>query len=112
VNGKDAGPTDGGEGQVVLRVHRVRGEVVVAACDAELVETDVRLGQRSIRISASFYGSIAVSREEFLRHVSSGTIVNLLGQRTVAWAQDAGLLAPDGTGELAGIPHAEIFQVP
>ena len=77
MNGKDAGTSDGAEGQVVLRVHRVRGEVVVAACDAELVETDVRLGQR-----------------------------------TVTWAQDAGLLAPDGIGELAGIPHAEIFQVP
>ena len=99
-------------GQVVLRVHRVRGEVVVAACDAELVETEVKLGQRAIKISSSFYGITAVSTDEFLREVRRGTIVNLLGPRAVAWAESAGLIAPGGTGTLGGIPHAEIVQMP
>lgn len=99
-------------GEVVLRVHRVRGEVVVAACDAELVETEVRLGRRAIKISSSFYGVTVVSTEEFLREVRRGTIVNLLGARTVSWAEAAGLLSPGGTGTLGGIPHAEIVQMP
>ncbi len=107
-------PSFGGpaHGQVVLRVHRVRGEVVVAACDAELVDTEVKLGQRAIKISSYFYGITAVSPPEFLREVRRGTIVNLLGPRTVSWAESAGLLAPGGTGTLGGIPHAEIVQMP
>ncbi len=105
-------PGSRGPGQVVLRVHRVRGEVVVAACDAELVETEVKLGQRAIKISSSFYGVTAVSAEEFLREVRRGTIVNLLGPRAVSWAESAGLIAPGGTGTLGGIPHAEIVQMP
>ncbi|EQD69980.1 protein containing DUF424 [mine drainage metagenome] len=105
-------PSTGAPGQVVLRVHRVRGEVVVAACDAELVETEVKLGQRAIKISSSFYGVTAVSAEEFLREVRRGTIVNLLGPRAVSWAESAGLIAPGGTGTLGGIPHAEIVQMP
>jgi uncharacterized protein len=100
-----------GPGAVVLRIHRVRGEVVVAACDSELLETEVRVGKTSVKISSHFYGRIAVSEEEFVSHVRRGTIVNLLGERAVSWAVRAGLLSADGAGTLGGLPHAEIIEV-
>lgn len=99
-------------GRVVLRVHRVRGEVVVAACDSELVETELKVGQSPVKISSHFYGRIAVSEEEFVAQVRRGTIVNLLGERTVGWAVKAGLLSSEGAGSLGGVPHAEIVDLP
>lgn len=99
-------------GEVVLRVHRVRGEVVVAACDSELLETEVKVGRTPVKISSHFYGRIAVNEDEFVAHVRRGTIVNLLGERTVGWAVRAGLLSPDGAGSLGGVPHAEIVEIP
>lgn len=98
-------------GGVVLRIHRVRGEVVVAACDSELLETEVNVGRTPVKISSHFYGRISVNEEEFVAQVRRGTIVNLLGERTIGWAVRAGLLAEEGAGSLGGVPHAEIVEL-
>lgn len=96
---------------IVMRVHRVRAEVVVAACDAELIGTELPLGPKGgkVRISADFYGERPVSREELVWAIRKGTVVNLLGHRVLAVAQEEGLVAADGCGTLGGVPHAEIF---
>jgi len=97
----------------VMRVHRVRAEVVVAACDADLVGRDLPVGSagRSVRVSSQFYGERPVSADELVRALKQATIANLLGARTIALAQSEGLVAPGGTGLLGGVPHAEIFSV-
>lgn len=98
-------------GRVVLRIHRVRGETVVAACDSELIDRELRVGKSSVKVSSHFYGRITVSEEEFVSHVRQGSIVNLLGERTITWAIRAGLLHPDAARPLDGVPHAEIVEL-
>ncbi|MGP8071549.1 MAG: DUF424 family protein [Thermoplasmata archaeon] len=104
---------DGAAEAFVMRVHRVRAEFVVAACDAELVGREVPVGNagRTVKISADFYGERHVSREELLWALQRATIANLLGARTLALAEESGFIAPGGSGDLGGIPHAEIFAV-
>ncbi|MCI4335342.1 MAG: DUF424 family protein [Thermoplasmata archaeon] len=102
------------ESGIVMRVHRVRSEMVVAACDAELVDRDLPVGAsgRTVRITAYFYGERRVEREELLFHLRRATIVNLLGERVCRLAVEEGLLDAEGTGTLGGVPHAEIITVP
>ncbi len=97
---------------IVMRVHRVRAEVVVAACDAELLGRELPLGRGSqrVKVSPQFYGERRVPREELVWAIQHGTIVNLLGTTVCRIAQEAGLLARDRTGTLGGVPHAEIFS--
>jgi hypothetical protein len=97
----------------VMRVHRVRTEFVVAACDAELLGRDLPVGDagRTVRISSQFYGERRVSREELLWALERATIANLLGARVLRLAEEGGYLAPGGTGTLGGVPHAEIFSM-
>lgn len=98
-------------GGIVMRVHRVRTEFVVAACDAELVGQDLPIGTsgRTVRISSHFYGERTVSEEELVWALKRATVANLLGVRTLAVAQAGGFVAPGGAGDLGGVPHAEIF---
>lgn len=95
----------------VMRIHRVRAEFVVAACDAELIGQELPVGSsgRTVRISSQFYGERKVSREELLWALERATIANLLGARVLRLAEEKGLVAPGGTGTLGGVPHAEIF---
>lgn len=99
---------------VVMRVHRVRAEFVVAACDEELVGRDLPIGSsgRTVKISSQFYGERAVTREEIVWALKRATVVNLLGPRAVAIGVDEGFVGPDGTGTLGGVPHAEVFTIP
>jgi uncharacterized protein len=97
----------------VMRVHRVRSEFVVAACDAELVGRDLPVGEagRTVRISGQFYGERRVTPEELLWALERATIANLLGERVLRLAREGGFVGPGGTGTLGGVPHAEIFAL-
>ncbi len=97
----------------VMRVHRVRAEFVVAACDAELVGRELPIGDRgrTVTVSGQFYGERRVDREELLWALKRATVANLLGARVLRLAQDEGLVAPGGAGTLGGVPHAEIFAM-
>jgi len=96
-----------------MRIHRVRAEFVVAACDAELIGRDLPIGDagRTVRISAQFYGERRVTREELLWALERATVANLLGTRVLQLAEERGLVAPGGSGTLGGVPHAEIFSM-
>lgn len=98
-------------GAIVMRVHRVRGEVVVAACDGELLGTSLHVGKTLVPVSDQFYGRRVVTREEFELFIGQGTIVNLLGARTLDWARRAGLIDEGAVGTLGGVPHAEIVSM-
>ncbi|MCI4337007.1 MAG: DUF424 family protein [Thermoplasmata archaeon] len=98
---------------IVMRVHRVRSEIVLAACDEELLGQQLPVGNagRTVAITSQFYGERRVSEEEFVLAARRATIVNLLGARVLAAAEREGLVSPGGAGTLGGIPHAEIFTV-
>ncbi|HYA70985.1 MAG TPA: DUF424 family protein [Thermoplasmata archaeon] len=98
---------------VVMRVHRVRSEFVVAACDADLLGRDLPVGEkgRTVKVSAQFYGERRVTRDELLWALERATIANLLGERVLRLAVEGGFVTPEGTGTLGGVPHAEIFAI-
>lgn len=102
-----------GDDGVVMRVHRVRTEFVVAACDAELLGRELPVGEqgRTVKVSPQFYGDRRVSREELLWALERATIANLLGERVLRLAAEGGFVTAEGTGSLGGIPHAEIFSM-
>ncbi len=105
--------TDGGGDGFVMRIHRVRAEFVVAACDAELVGQELPLEQGSgkVKITSHFYGERRVTKEELLWALERATVANLLGRRVLKVAQDGGHVDPRATTTLGGVPHAEIFAM-
>jgi uncharacterized protein len=101
------------DGGFVMRVHRVRAEVVVAACDAELIGRELPVGERgrTVTVSSQFYGERKVSREELVFALARATIANLLGDRVLRLAVEEGYVAPGTAGELGGVPHAQIVSM-
>lgn len=98
---------------VVMRIHRVRGEVVLAACDEELLGRDLPVGTsgRTVKVTSQFYGERVVQPEELRFALHRCTIANLLGPRVLAEAEREGVIAPGGHGLLGGVPHAEIIAM-
>jgi hypothetical protein len=100
-------------GGIVMRIHRVRSEVVLAACDEELVGQKLPVGNagRSVTVTSQFYGERVVAVEELRWALHRCTIANLLGARVLAEAEHEGVLAPGAHGLLGGVPHAEIIAM-
>ena len=100
-------------GGIVMRLHRVRSEMVLAACDEELLGTALPVGKagRTVTVSPQFYGERVVSAEELRWALHRCTIANLLGARVLAEAEREGVIGPGGHGTLGGVPHAEIITM-
>ncbi len=97
-----------------MRIHRVRAEVVVAACDAELLGRELPVGEqgRTVKVSSHFYGEREVSVEELLWALERATVANLLGERVLRIAREHGHVGDGATSQLGGVPHAEIVAMP
>ncbi len=100
-------------GGIVMRIHRVRAEFVVAACDADLLGRELPVGSngRTVKVSGDFYGEREVSVEELLWALERATVANLLGPRVLKIAAEHGHVVAQATTELGGVPHAEIFAL-
>ena len=96
---------------VSVRTVRSGKEVVVAACDSELLGKTVTRGNTRVHIHPSFYGGKLLSLEEAIAEVCSGTSVNLVGERIVNQAIEAGIVHPEAVIYLSGVPYALIVKI-
>ena len=93
---------------ISMRIYRRRGEVVLAACDRELLGQKFEDGDMQLHVSKSFYYESYVSEQTFLNSMKIATIANLTGKRVIEIATKAGYIDADSVIRIAGIPHAQM----
>ena len=94
-----------------VKIHHSRtGEVVVAVCDEELIGKTLTLqGGISVNVSKVFYGGVLIEVEELEKYIKQGTIINLLGHKSVEMVVKMGLAKQDAIIKIDGIPHLQIY---
>jgi len=94
-----------------LRVHHSHCDVLVAACDRELLGKTLRKDDVELEVSPRFYGDTLVEKQELLETLRGATVANLMGDEVVKAAQEAGLVDQKNTLRVCGIKHAQIVVV-
>ena len=102
-----------GSGKVYVRVIKIRGEVLVAACDEELLGKCFVDRERGLRLEVkeSFYKGEIMDARESVNLIRKASIANLVGPRIVREALNFGLIKPKAIIEIGGIPHAQIVKM-
>ncbi|MCA1813695.1 MAG: DUF424 family protein [Halobacteriales archaeon] len=90
------------------KVYRQGREVVVAACDQDLVGQELRDGKLRLKVTEAFYGTDSVSSQDLVQQLRVCTIANLVGHRVVALAMEQGLIAESNVLWIGGVPHAQL----
>jgi hypothetical protein len=93
-----------------MKVYRKGGDVLVAACDEDLLGQTFREGEIRITVG-SFYEGERVTPEAFLRHLALATIGNFVGRITVRVAREGGYLDEGCELFIAGVPHAQMVRI-
>ncbi len=93
-----------------MKVYTRGPEVLVAACDADLMGKTLSQGELKLHVS-SFYDGDSVDSDEFLEQLKAATIGNLVGKVTVETAKRAGMIEDDGIMWIDGVPHAQLFVI-
>lgn len=91
-----------------FHVHRSGREVLLAACDEEIVGREFRDGRLRIKVVEAFYGSDRIGPEELALRLRTCTIANLVGERVVSPAVEHGFVAEERVLRIAGVPHAQM----
>jgi len=96
---------------VYVKVFTVDHEVLVAACDKEVLGRIFREGNVILHVSEEFYKGVLVTLDEALDRIKEATIANLVGKNIVSKAIEEGLVHPDAVIYVSNVPHAQIVRM-
>ena len=91
-----------------LKIYRVRGEVLVAVCDSDIVGKTFREGDIKIEVKESFYGERDVGEEEVKRALMMATIANITGKKAVELAIRLGIVDRENVLKIGECWHAQM----
>jgi hypothetical protein len=92
---------------IKIRIYRKGNEVLLAACDSELMGKSFEDGELRLKVS-SFYDGVEVDREGFLNGLRFATIANFVGERVVGIAIEEGFVDRERVIRIQGVPHAQM----
>jgi hypothetical protein len=91
---------------ISVKIYRAGKEVVVAACDAELLGKKFRSGRLKIEVN-DFYRGELVSESHFEKMLSDMTIGNFVGERTIGICTAMDLVDKRNVLTIGKVKHAQ-----
>ena len=96
---------------IYVRLHQAADDIILAACDEEVLGKTFTGDGVKITVSERFYNGELVSEETFIQLMSSVTIMNLVGERAIALAMEQGHVSEDGILDIGGVKHAQVVKL-
>ena len=90
-----------------VKLHPAGRDIILAACDSELIERTFTEGDISITVHREFYGGVLVDEAGLITHMRSATILNLVGERCITVAEGMGWVERSNSITIEGIEHAQ-----
>ncbi|MEM4702600.1 MAG: DUF424 family protein [Archaeoglobaceae archaeon] len=89
----------------------MKGEILVAVCDSELVGKVFRDGNLKLEVKESFYGEKEFGEKEVAEALKKATIANITGEKAINLAIKLGIVEKEKVLHISGCPHAQMVLV-
>jgi hypothetical protein len=96
---------------ISVKVRTCGREVLVAACDQDLLGQTFRSEKLKIHVSRDFYEGQTCDEEILVERLRMATIANLVGRRTVDAAIRHGFIDPECVLLIGDVPHAQMARM-
>jgi len=96
---------------MILCVHKRGNNIIVAACDDNLLGKTFKCGELKIHVSEKFYGEETCEENELIAALRRCTSANLIGKKTIDIAIKAGFINPEGVIMIGKVPHAQMYRI-
>lgn len=96
---------------ISVKVYVKDSEVLLAACDEELLDRTFRSDGMRLTVSRTFYHKETVNEEMLKEMMITATSMNLVGERTISVARELGLISEKGTLAIEGVEHAQVVRM-
>jgi hypothetical protein len=99
-------------GDILVNVHDSY-RWVVAICDKDLIGRQLIEGERALDLSGNFFKGVEMSDEEVFEEISrcvdEDATFNIVGERSIRLALEAGIIFPEGVMRIEGVPFALVL---
>ena len=96
---------------ISIKVYKQGDDLVIGACDEQLLGKTFRDGKLQIDVSKNFYDGDRITTKTLEKFLTDATIANLVGKETIACAVKLGLIDPNCILRIKGIPHAQMIRM-
>jgi hypothetical protein len=94
---------------ITAKFHKTGFEIILAACDSELLGTTLEDGKIKIAVNEGFFGNEEFTPDEFRGMLARATSANLVGKSVVDIAIEEGCVLPEAVATVKEIPYAMFF---
>jgi hypothetical protein len=95
---------------ITVKMYRSRDDVVVAACDKDLLGKVFYEGELKLEVLPSFYEGEDADAEMLINRLKMASIANLVGEKVCQIAADCGYIEMDCVMRIDGVPHAQMVR--
>jgi hypothetical protein len=96
---------------ISIKIYKQGNDLLIGACDEELLGKKFEDGKFQIDVSKDFYGGEKISPEDLKKYLQDATIANLVGKLTIKCAIELGLIDPICIIRINGVPHAQMVRM-
>ncbi|MBD3262288.1 MAG: DUF424 family protein [Candidatus Altiarchaeales archaeon] len=93
------------------KIHKGRGEVLLAACDRDVLGKTFKAGQLHFHVNPGFYGQELASRRQILDLLSEASTGNFVGNRLIEALCEGGVLDESSVLDVGGVKHAQLVKI-
>ena len=77
---------------MLAKMHESQKDLILAACDTELLGKKLEYGKLCFHVTERFYGGTEVTKEELGEMLDKCTIANFVGQKVINVAKEKGII--------------------
>lgn len=96
---------------ITVKVYRQGPEVLVAACDSDILGKTFRSGSLKLHVSKGFYDGEKADEATLVNRLEMATVANLAGKRTLEIAIRRGFVDNECVIVIGGVPHAQMARM-
>lgn len=94
-----------------VRIHVHSDDVILAACDEDILGMTFRGNGMKITVNESFYKGESLGREAFVERMKSASVMNLVGNEVVGIALEEGYVSSANIVEIGDVKHAQVVMM-
>ena len=96
---------------ISIGIYRQGDDLLIGACDEELLGNQYEEGKFFLNVDKNFYGGKTIKEEILKKYLDEATIANLVGESCIQIAMQMGLIDPSCVMRINGIPHAQMVRM-
>jgi len=97
---------------ISAKIHRSEKELLLAACDTELIGKILKLDNGAeITFLENFYSEKEVTEKELILMAKECTTANFFGKKTINALAHAGIITKESVVMIKGVPHIQIYKI-